>query len=163
VDDERDRLLKEKLDLMNPERVKRDNFLDVINQIESSGGSNFNHPEVDFGIQKGDSGIGNFGLMPNTVREILKRQAMAGRQPAALPDDSAQMKAELESNPELERQLADELARKVLRANPDPEMAAYAWNQGHNLKSDKIKERDYQEHPYVQKFKKIRSKLGAKK
>lgn len=167
MDDERDDLLQEKLDQMNPQRFERDRFLDTISQIESSGGKNFNHTPVQTGIQAGQTAAGNFGLMPNTIEELNKRaqmgntltpemQAMGGRDPASI-------KQTLESDPKLEREYANQLASHVLGKFQDPAMAAYAWNQGHNLTPKAVKSRHYEDSPYVQKFNKIWKSLGTKK
>jgi hypothetical protein len=164
--DDRDDLLKEKLDLQNPERVERDRFLDIIAQIESSGGKNFNHPEMQSGIHKGSSAIGRYGLMPNTVKEVVKRAELSGaatdpmRQIAS--QDPQTMKSLLESDPQLEQQMAHQLAKRVLEKFEDPEMAAFSWNQGTNLTPQQIAERNYQENDYVKKFRKLQQMLQKK-
>jgi hypothetical protein len=159
-DDEND-LLKEKLDQMNPQRVQRDNFLNAISQLESSGGQNLNHPVIQSGPQAGQQAIGSYGLLPNTIQELSNRaklqnsltpeMAAAARNPAAVSQD-----------PNLEKQFADQLANKVLNKFHDPNMAAYAWNSGHNLTPEQIRERDFKNNPYVQKFSKVWKALGNK-
>jgi hypothetical protein len=144
-DDDQDELLKEKLDQMNPQRVQRDNFLNTISQIESSGGQNINHPVSNAPIQAGQQAVGQYGLMPNTVQEMARRT----RGPASIAPGSPE-----------EQQVAEQLATRVLNRFQDPNMAAYAWHSGHNLTPDQVKERDYMNDPYVQKFQKIRQKLG---
>lgn len=133
----------------NQDQLDRDNFLKSISQLESSGGQNLNHPVVQNGVQAGQQAVGQYGLMPNTMQELMHRQ---GRAPA-----TSDM-----SDPALQQQLAEQLADKVLNKYHDPEMAAYSWNHGHNLSPEAIKERHYQDDPYVQKFKQIRQKLGYK-
>lgn len=141
-------LLKEKLDMMNPERVHRDNFLNAISQIESSGGKNLNHPISNAPLQMGQQAVGQYGLMPNTIAEMAKRN----RDPAAVITPGSQQ----------EQQVAQQLAQRVLGRFPDPAMAAYAWHSGHNLTPDQIQQRDYLNDPYVQKFQKIWKSLGHK-
>lgn len=167
--DDRERLLKEKLDLMNPERVQREDFLDTISMIESSGGVNFNHPEIQSGIHEGQRAIGSFGLMPNTVKEIVKRAEMEGSATPVMrsiaSESPAVMKDFLEQNPEIEYELAEKLARKVLQKQGDPEKAAYSWFMGHNLSPKEVESRDYKKTDYVkkyQKFNKLRNRLGKK-
>jgi hypothetical protein len=133
--------------LMNPEPNPRDNFLKVISQIESSGGQNTNHPVSTAPIQAGQHAFGQYGLMPNTVDEMMKRSGTRG--PASIVPGS-----------QAEDQMAAQLADRVLNRFQDPNMAAYAWNHGHNLTPDQVKARDYMNDPYVQKFQKIRQKLG---
>jgi hypothetical protein len=159
--DDQDELLQEKLDQMNPQRVQRDNFLDAISQIESSGGTNLNHPVIQTGPQAGQQAIGSYGLLPNTVQELSNRARI---QHQMTPEIAAASRnpASIESNPELERQYANQLANRVLNRTDDPRMAAYAWNSGSNLTPDQIRERDYMNDPYVQKFSKIWQKMGNK-
>lgn len=141
--------LKEKLDQMNPQKIQRDSFLDAISQIESSGGKNMNHPVVQQGIQAGDQAVGKYGLMPNTMQELISRQ---GRNPASVNT----------ADPVVQQQLANQLADKVLNKFQDPAMAAYSWNKGHNLSPDEVRQRGYENDPYVQKFKNIWQRLGYK-
>jgi hypothetical protein len=42
-------------------------------------------------------------------------------------------------------------------------MAAYAWNQGHNLKPQQIIDRNFASAPYVQKFDLLKNKLKGNK
>ncbi len=159
--DDQDELLQEKLDQMNPQRVQRDNFLDAISQIESSGGQNLNHPVIQSGLQAGQQAIGSYGLLPNTVQELSNRARL---QHQLTPEMAAASRnpASIGSDPELEKQYANQLADRVLNRFQDPNMAAYAWNNGHNLTPEQIKDRDFMNDPYVQKFIKVRKSLGYK-
>ena len=143
--------------LINPQPNYSD-FLNTISQIESSGGKNMNHPVVQSGIQQGDHAIGQYGLMPNTISELLRRQQMSNSRGPASVDDGQVM----QTNAGVEKQLANQLADKVLNKYQDPNMAAYAWHMGHNLTPDQVQQRDYQNDPYVQKFQQIRKSLGYK-
>lgn len=142
---------------------KRDRFLKTLGMIESSGGLNFAHPEISSGIHQGHRAAGTWGLMPNTVNEVLNR---ARRDGSLSPELVAlqklgprRMKAELEANPELERQIAEKLADYVLEKQNDEEKAAYSWFQGHNLSPEDIEKRGYKEHDYVQKYRKFKKML----
>lgn len=153
--EEDDELEKEKLDEMNPDRFNRDQFLDAISQIESSGGKNLRHPTMDSGLHQGQHALGQYGLMPNTVKDTAKRMGAAS---PILPDTDI----EQAMNPQVERQIASELAKRVLTKYPNEDMAAYSWNQGTSLSPKEIEARDYENSPYVQKFKKIRNMIGGK-
>ena len=159
--DDPDELEQEKLDLMNPNRVNRDNFLNAISQVESSGGQNTNHPVVQGGIQDGQQAIGSYGLMPNTIQELSNRARLNN---TLTPDMAAASRdpASVKTNPALAQQYANQLADKVLNKFPDQNMAAYAWNHGHNLSPQEVQDRDYMNDPYVQKFQKVRRSLGFK-
>jgi len=141
---------------------KISSFLKNIEQIESSGGENTNHPEIESGIHTGHSAIGRYGLMPNTIKEIINRERIAGKnQPIydLLEElDPNELKDFIEQSPELETQLAKSLATRVLgKTGGDEEKAAYAWNMGHNLSPEQIQSRDYKSSPYVQKFQTLNS------
>jgi hypothetical protein len=143
-----------KISMDENERVNR--FLKVISQIESSGGKNFQHPEMQQGIHKGHSGIGRYGLMPNTVNEVLNRMRLNGSLNPELANlrklDPVKLKETLESNPQIEDQIAQSLAERVLTRIPDEEMAAFSWNQGHNMTPDQISQKKYKDHDYVRKY-----------
>lgn len=146
------------------DQAEADRFLDVIQQIESSGGRNFAHPTIKSGIHRGDNAIGNFGLMPNTVAEIRNRMRTSGdlsddiRDVANLP--AKEMKAALESDPTKERMLADYLAKHVLNKFDDEEKAAYGWFQGHNMSPERMEREPYKEHDYVKKYRRFKKLLG---
>lgn len=158
--DDRDDLLKEKLDQMNPERFDRDRFLDAISQVESSGGKNTNHPLIQTGLQAGQQAIGSYGMLPNTIQELSNRARLHNQLTPEMAEVSRNPTA-LGSDPNLEKQYANQLADRVLNRFQDPNMAAYAWNHGHNLTPEQIQGRDYINDPYVQKFQKVRKLLGG--
>jgi hypothetical protein len=156
---DKDEYLKEKLDIMNPDKVEREKFLDIISHIESSGGKNFDHPEITSGVQAGTKAIGTYGLMPRTVQEIVKR---TGVDRAIASEPPEVMKQILEQDPEREAQLANLLAERVLQRQKDLEKAAYSWFTGHNLSPQEVEKRDYKNSEYVKKFQRLRDKLGYK-
>jgi hypothetical protein len=138
-----------------PNRTKQ--FLEKISMIESSGGKNVEHSTMKSGIHKGNAAIGRYGLMPNTIKEIAKRQKMAGMKNSYISDieklDNNELRDYLEKNPKVEEQLAITLANKVLdKMKGDETKAAFAWNQGHNLTPDRIQKSKYLDHPYTKKF-----------
>ena len=126
-----------------------DDFLNSVSQNESSGGTNFNHKMITSGPQIGQTAIGSFGLLPNTVREVLNRD----KDPSldGLRDMSdEELKNELEQSPTTERQVARKLAERVItNQGGDMEKAAYAWRHGHNMKPERIESEDYRNDPYV--------------
>lgn len=155
-------------DNMSDDRKKQiKNFLDRISMIESSGGTNFDHKQVDGGIHDGHRAAGRYGLMPNTVSEVetrMRRQGIENRGLSSM--EPGRVKQELEANPEYEQQLAEYLANHVIdRQQGDEEKAAYSWFQGHNMTPERIKESNYKEHDYVKKYNKyknIRNLIGDK-
>jgi hypothetical protein len=92
-------------------------FLNKIKELESSGGKNVNHATIQFRIHAGDAALGQYGLMPNTIKEVL------GRGPASS-----------EFNSDIEADAAETLAKKILnKTGGDQEKAAYMWNRGHHI------------------------------
>lgn len=145
-----------------------DSFLNIIEQIESNGGKNMNHPTMAGGIHDGQAAMGRFGLMPNTIKEVANRARISGNitdpmRNIAGMEDSLAMKKAIEGDPALEREFARRLAEKVLGQFPDQQMAAYSWNQGHNLTPEKVEKRNYKDSDYVKKFNKLREMLIAGK
>lgn len=141
-------------------------FLDKIEAIESSNGQNTDHPVVTANnLQQGTRAIGRYGLMPNTVRELVNRRRIRGTvSPEMLdvsqmaPDD---MKNYVEANPELEDQFANDLANHVIRnQGGDQEKAAYSWQNGSNLQPDDITPEVLDNSGYVQKFRRLEPMLN---
>lgn len=140
-------------------------FLQKIQEIESSGGKNTDHPVVEEGIQAGDQAIGRYGLMPNTIRELVNRRRMQGTSTGELQDLSRmpaqEMKKYIEQSPSLEDELAKQMATMVTRRQGgDEDRSAYSWTMGHNLTPDKISNEQLQESPYVQKYRKLKGILS---
>ena len=143
-------------------------FLEKIKLIESSGGSNTNHDEIQHGIHKGHSAYGSYGLMPNTIQELINRQKQAGPLQQDFKnidqEDPNFVKAVLSARPDMERQLAEQLAEKLLnKTQGNEEMAAYGWNQGHNLPVERMTPEKIDEAQYIKKFREIGKKYGPKR
>ncbi len=137
-------------------------FLDKIAALESSSGKDTQHRTMESGIHEGDTAIGTYGLMPNTIDEVLRRNKNAFPEMKALLKMSGEEKKDyLESNPEMEYKLAEKLAEHVLsKQGGDEEKAAYSWLYGHNLSPKKIEARNYANDPYVKKLKNLRETAG---
>lgn len=143
-------------------------FLNKIMQVESSGGKDYNHPVITApNLQEGTRAIGRYGLMPNTVKELVNRRRLRGTvspEMLELTDlPSEEIKARLEASPELEDQFANDLATHVLqRQGGDEDKAAYSWIQGHNLSPNEITPETLDQSPYVQKFQRVNQTLNPK-
>lgn len=141
-------------------------FLRKIAQLESSGGLQTDHPVIEKeGLQQGQKAIGTYGLLPNTIEELINRRRMEG----TMTDDLNQLDGQdqefvrtyVDADPKLQKDLAATLARHVLaRQQGDENKAAYAWNTGHNLFPGQISDDQLETNPYVDKFKKIKLKLN---
>lgn len=137
-------------------------------QVESSGGKDTDHPVVTApNLQQGTRAIGRYGLMPNTVKELVNRRRLRGTVSPDMMDltdlPPEEIKARLEASPELEEQFANDLANHVIqRQGGDEDKAAYSWIQGHNLSPDEIKPETLEQSPYVQKFRRVNETLNPK-
>ena len=138
-----------------------DDFLKPIRQVESNNGKNTNHRMIESGMHKGHRAIGDYGLMPLTVNEVVNRSGDKELEPL-LGMGPEEKKKYLEDNPGMQHKVAKNLAELVLKNNNgDFKKAAYAWNQGHNLDPDTIEDRDYKSHDYVKKFEKAAGRKVA--
>lgn len=137
-------------------------LLKLIKQIESSNGQDLDHPMVQHGLQAGTTAVGSYGLMPNTVKEVLHRMKMAKEQiPPELKQQDHVAEA-LTAKPELEDLIANKLMNHILsKPEIDDDKAAYMWNMGHNRRPADISPETLDANPYVGKFRALKSKLGA--
>lgn len=148
--------------------MDKEEFLNLIRQIESSGGKNTNHKQMKSGIHKGDSAMGEYGIMPNTAREFIKRRQLKdqiGPDEALMQQmNSSELKDFLANQDRVEQNLAEDIADRVLkRSKGDEEKAAYMWNQGHNLKASQVDDEMLDSANYVNKFRALRSLMGNKR
>lgn len=150
-----------------------DEFLETISQLESSGRKDVEHPILSTGIHKGTSAIGEFGLMPSTIREIAKRiknkDESLGLSPVFSGDPELERYADdkvsddeltntVKSNPELARRTAKYLKEYLKNKHlSNEDKMAYGWFMGHNIPSSEITEDKLESSPYVSKFKKLRT------
>lgn len=133
-----------------------DQFLKDMSMIESSGGINTNHPEIKHGIHAGSSAVGEYGLMPNTVDEMIKRYKVLPEEYEGLSTEELRDKL----TPDKEKEIATALAKHILnRQKGDLERSAYSWQYGHNLKPKDIPDEVLIGNDRVEKFKALRNKL----
>lgn len=134
----------------------RDEFKRRISGVESGFGQNLNHPLVESGIHAGDRAIGEYALMPNTIQEFANR--MGDEQIAQLPKE--QYQDYFKSHPDEYNKIANYGLDYVFdKFQHDPEKAAFAWNQGHNLSPERITPQKLERSPYIRKFRSISTKL----
>ena len=135
-------------------------FLKNISMIESSGGKNTNHREMKAGIHSGDSAIGSYGLMPNTIKEMAGRMGKKHPLNAYSKMDSNSITDSIKKNPDHEHGIAKFMANHLHdKFGGDENKMAYSWNQGHNLENKHFDttRKDYINHDYVKKFNKNKS------
>ncbi len=136
---------------------KADRFLWNIMQIESSGGKNQEHPEIQNGSFKGQKAMGRWGLLIPTVMDLAKQRINAGDAPREIASlvhrTPEQIRTIIEKRPHIELELARTLANRVLHNQAgDHQRAAYSWLNGTELKRHDIPDEKLQGHSYVEKY-----------
>jgi hypothetical protein len=168
----RDRAEKLKSELESPVGENEvDPFLETVSEVESNGGQNTEHRLLQDGIHRGSSAIGQYGIMPNTAIDAAKKignmQTDIGRylQKVDLPKirELAKLKPdqikEKLKDPNIEQKLARILALEAkLKQRGNEKRMGYNWNQGNNKTFESVTDEQVQAAPYVQKFKKAKSK-----
>lgn len=139
-------------------------FLKRISALESSSGKNTDHPEVNTGVQAGEHAVGQYGMMPNTIKEFSNRMVQQGNAPLVVQrinnmEDTQKAANQVGEDPELEQLYAKVMSQKVLDSQGTPDKAAYSWNQGTNLSPDAITEDKLNNSGYVQKFRNLKGTL----
>jgi len=157
------------LDEMNSEFGKHqsDPFLLSISKLESDLGGNTAHAQMKHGMHKGNAAIGTYGLMPNTIQDIMsnydnKQSALRYRlgpdyqdpEIEALRDMDKEAYAEyIANNPQTETKLARYLSLMLAqRMQDDPRRMAYGWNQGSSYRKKDVSDSTLNQHPYVKRF-----------
>lgn len=113
------------------------NFLNLIQQLESSGGQNTAHRTIASGIHEGDSAYGSRALMPNTVSELANRRRLDNTNDPVddqlIKGGDDNVKSLLTQYPDKSTDYEKQLAQMVLQKNQgDPYLASTAWLYGHN-------------------------------
>jgi len=133
---------------------KINSFLSTISMNESSGGKNTDHVQMKHGIHAGDSAIGQYGLMPNTIQEMARRSGDKSLRSYGKMN-SREIADSIRKNPEHEHQIANFMANHLHNKHGgDESKMAYSWNQGHNLTQDHFdtNHKNYKNHDYVKKY-----------
>ncbi len=147
-----------------------DPFLNKIQGLESSYGTNTEHPIINVGVNAGDQAIGKYALVPNTIQDIARKVGNRNTQlGASLPYGTQlepiqalkgvnkdELKGLMDKNPGLEDQLGRLLAKDIMLKSNGEDDAAYRWHSGQNIPRDKVTPEMLQGSEYVQRFKKLR-------
>jgi len=147
-----------------------DKFLSAISFLESSGGKNLKHRLMETGLHAGSSALGQFAIMPNTIRDIHGLMQQKGSplqgalgdkykdeefsQLATLPQ--LDMARQLKKRPELGLRAARYLATHLHHLHGgDPERMGFSWRFGHNRPTEHITPKMLEHSGYVKKFNQI--------
>lgn len=128
-------------------------FLKLMSFLESSDKANPTHQQVQSGLQSGDTAMGKHGLMPNTAKEMAKRNPSSELDNIVQEAPNQNIQPLLEQNPEKQdeytRSLADHLLTKT---QGDPALAAAGWLYGHNLSKEEMQQKLDQDPEYHQRI-----------
>lgn len=106
-------------------------MLRTIAAVESTGGQNTNHAQVNHGLNRGHKAFGKYGLMPITIQEVLTKDPQFKAHFEAGKMDGPQLHAYMQKNPGLEDQVArSHLKRLRSKFGDDPAKIGYAWLNG---------------------------------
>ena len=129
--------------MINDARIRA--ILQAQEHIESSGGKNVDHPEVTYGMHKGTSAKGRYGIMPSTLKDLAQNMTKDKEaQEAAAIQDEERLKEYFSSHPKLEDRLAMQYikqANKSMGGDYNPDKITYAWQWGQNKTAEDF-ERD---------------------
>lgn len=127
--------------------------LDHIAFIESNSGKNLKHPTVKYGLNAGHKAGGQFGMMPITAKETVKKnRSLRDRYSHLLAASHTDITKFLNSNSEASKEIASAHFDRLLKIFPkDSLKRAYAWNNGISGAMKASKE-EIVSHPYVKKF-----------
>ena len=103
-------------------------MLNAMRTVESSGGQNINHAQAS----NGQTAIGQYALMPDTIRDTVKMNPDLKRHhPRILALQNKDMAHYLQDNPELEQAVAERhLHRLEHHFGNDPSKIAFGWLNG---------------------------------
>lgn len=135
-------------------------MLNTISQVESSGGKDTNHGIGGGPIHGNERAFGKYGLMPQTIREVIKgNKDLKSKYAKALALKGDTFNKFMADHKGLEDQIADRhLAHLEKHFGKDPDMLGYAWLEGiHGAHKAKDKGIDIKNHWHV---KKIRDAYG---
>jgi hypothetical protein len=140
-----------------PEKIEE--FLQAVREVESSGGTNLNHPRIVAGEQKGLKAVGQYGLTPvgffDALRVLGKQKDNKEYQhmgsfvapETALPKEQQQQALEeiIKSRPQMEEEVVRSLASRLLNRQKGDVLkavAAYEGNPYQPLMSDENRDKN---------------------
>lgn len=138
-------------------------FKKLMGFMESSGGKNVDHDKITSGLHAGDTAYGEYGMMPNTAKEMANRRLLRGegdRQDEQLQNLSNDVvQSVFVAHPDLEDRYVDELVKKsVDTSGGDMVDAAYRWRWGHNLPNEKLEDIKAKNPEYFNRIKQFMNK-----
>lgn len=138
-----------------PSAYEKDDILNAIYHVESSGGRNLNHETVKTGLNRGMRSSSAYGLMPITIRETISKHPDLKEQYGQLLNlRGDKFHHEYHKHPDLDHELASRHYDRVSsHFGHDPHKVGYAWLNGiTGTKKAMKKGVNLQDHWHVQKI-----------
>jgi hypothetical protein len=135
--------------------------LNIIKQLESSGGKDISHDVVQTGLNAGTSAAGNYGLMPLTIIETVSKNPHLRTKYPDIANSDYKMNQDyikdfISKNPDAENEIANSHWRRLgHKFDNDENKMAHAWFNGitNTLRSDP---EDVKNHFYVKRYNKFK-------
>lgn len=120
-------------------------FKKLLSFLESSNGTNTDHPEMTTGMHEGTKAMGEYGVMPITAQEVAKSRINKGEgselDKIVQQADPRSVEEILQSNPEKYEQYVNSLSDKMLnKSQGNPEEAAMRWFAGPNSSPKRLRD-----------------------
>lgn len=118
---------------VSKKQIIKDKTLRAISKVESNNNPNAQHRQMSStGLHQGSSAIGSYGLMPITIKEMIKKNPELNKKHGHILGTSGELfKSLVMRNPETEHEIAsklyDNLANKF---GHNPERISHAWFNG---------------------------------
>ena len=124
------------------ERLKQ-KTLEAISIVESRNNSKAKHSIVKKGVQKGHYALGKFGLMPNTIKDIIKKDRLLSLTHSyVLKYNQIQLKTLIENDIRFEYEIASKLYDRLQKKYKTLDKISYSWLNG-SVKNTSVKNHWY--------------------
>lgn len=118
----------------------------AISRVESNSGKNTKHVEMKYGIHKGASAIGNYGLMPLTIKEIIKKDKLLSLTHGyVLKMNQKDLNRLIKNDVLFEYELASKYFDRLYTRYGSVDKVIYSWLNG------SVKGKNYRKHWYVKR------------
>lgn len=107
--------------------------LNAIAQVESSGGLNTQHKEVKSGLNRGDTAVGRFAMMPKTIKDLVNKDHTLRATYSHIADMSGeQMASHFKENPGIEKEIAGRNYDRISHSlgTKDLSVISHSWLNG---------------------------------
>jgi len=136
-------------------QFNKDQILDAIKTVESSGGKDTNHKVVNSGLNAGTRSSSAYGVMPITAKDIIsKNKNLKAKYGHLLDMKGDEFHQEYHKDPDLDRTIASHYYDKSAKLfGNDPHKIGYSWLNGRSGAMKAVKSgKDIKNHWHVKKI-----------